>query len=282
MATAWWMVGRQAEASTALHRHLAAPEEARTAGRHVGRGDQQLGTGAGAQQREIDVRLEQFAKGIEIQRIEVVGREQARHLGHARATADAREPGIVAQEIGHAGLCHRLPHRPELGAGGGAAAFGEPRRNRHGVYCAGAGAADPADVERVVLQQAIEHAPGEGAMRPAALERQVEASLSARNSTTEALIRPPRRAPRRDQGPSWQHAGQQHNRHAFDRGIARIDAIDGGKVLAFQDILGRAGRNRRPACISTSCDRSARQATNRAAPPRRCGPPRRGQSNTRN
>ena len=42
---------------------------------------------------------------------------------------------------------------------------------------------------------------------------------------------------------SWQYVRHQHNRHAFDRGIARIDAIDGGKVLAFQDILGHARSN---------------------------------------
>ena len=170
--------GQAGRGQHALDRHLAAAEETGKAVGDVGRGDQQLGTGAGAQLREVDVRLEQFAEGIEIQRIEVVGREQTRHLGDRIGFADAREPGIVAQEIGHAGLCHRLPHGPELGARTGAAAFDEPRRNRHGVYRPGAGAADPADVDRLLLEQAIEHAPGEGAVRPAALQREVETSFS--------------------------------------------------------------------------------------------------------
>ena len=76
METAWWMVGRQAEASTALHRQLAAAEQARAAGRDVGGGDQQLGPAVARSMREIDVRLEQLAERVEAQRIEVVGREQ--------------------------------------------------------------------------------------------------------------------------------------------------------------------------------------------------------------
>ena len=198
------MDGGQARRSQhRLDRELAAPEQARAAGCHVGGGDQQLGAGARAQQREIDVRLEQLAERIEAQRIEVVGREQARHLRQRLRAADAGKPGIVAQEIGDAGLRHRLPHGPELGAGARPAALGEARRQGDGIDGAGAGGADPADVEGLVLEQAIEHAPGEGAVRAAPLERQIEAPLSPPEiQQREALIRPPPDAPRRASGPN--------------------------------------------------------------------------------
>ncbi len=63
----------------------------------------------------------------------------------------------------------------QLGARGRTAVLGEAGGERHGIDGAGAGGADPGDVERLVLEQAVEHAPGEGAVRAAALERQIEA-----------------------------------------------------------------------------------------------------------
>jgi len=45
----------------------------------------------------------------------------------------------------------------------------------HGVHRAGAGAAQPVDEQPVVEHQALEHAPGEGAMRAAALQGDVDA-----------------------------------------------------------------------------------------------------------
>ena len=176
------MVGRQAEAST--HCTVISRRRKRR-GRPVATSVAAISSSGPAlvrSMREIDVRLEQLAERIETQRIEVVGREQARHLGQSIRLGDAGEPGIVAQQIWHAGFGHRLPHGPQLRLRARTAAFSQARRERHGVDCAGAGAADPADVDGLLLEQAIEHAPGEGAMRAAALQREIETLLSPKGN----------------------------------------------------------------------------------------------------
>src|SRR6185437_7838645 len=66
------------------------------------------------------------------------------------------------------------PEMVELGARALGAALEVALRQHRGVDGASAGAADALDAELPVLEQAVEHAPGEGAMRAAALERQVD------------------------------------------------------------------------------------------------------------
>ncbi len=55
-----------------------------------------------------------------------------------------------------------------------AAAVGQAIGQHGGVHRAGAGRADALDGDALVLEQAVEHAPGEGAVRAAALQRQVD------------------------------------------------------------------------------------------------------------
>src|SRR5204862_3751035 len=47
-------------------------------------------------------------------------------------------------------------------------------RDHGGVHGAGAGGGDAVDEEAVVRQQSVEHAPGEGAMRAPALQREID------------------------------------------------------------------------------------------------------------
>src|SRR5262245_56719610 len=42
---------------------------------------------------------------------------------------------------------------------------------------------------------------------------------------------------------SWQHVGHEHNGYAIHARVPRIDAVDGGKVLALQHFLRPAGGN---------------------------------------
>ena len=49
-----------------------------------------------------------------------------------------------------------------------------------GVHGAGAGRADALELDRLLLEQAVEHAPGEGAVRAAALEGEVDGPDPAR------------------------------------------------------------------------------------------------------
>ena len=67
----------------------------------------------------------------------------------------------------------RAPARPDSA---------RPARHGNRVDGAGAGRAHPGDVERLVLEQPVEHAPGEGAVRAATLERQIEALLPPENA----------------------------------------------------------------------------------------------------
>ena len=54
------------------------------------------------------------------------------------------------------------------------AAFGVTVGQHRGVHGAGRGPGNAVDLEPRLFEQAIEHAPGEGAMRAAALEREID------------------------------------------------------------------------------------------------------------
>src|SRR5262249_15540115 len=140
---------------------------------------------------------------------------------------------IEAQQLGQARLGHTLPYGPELAARALPAALGQTRGQRHRVDGAGAGGADGAELNRLILEQAVEHAPGEGAVRPPALERKIEVFgwpkqaqwLSAPDqdrARTWASIR----------ASSWQTLARQHNRYAVDHHIASPDAVSGGEMVA--------------------------------------------------
>jgi len=49
-----------------------------------------------------------------------------------------------------------------------------PSREDRGVHRAGAGPADGLDLDALIIEKRIEHASGEGAVRPSALEREID------------------------------------------------------------------------------------------------------------
>ena len=184
--------------------------------------------------------------------------------------------GLLRNRSGTPALATASHTALSLARAAGAAALGKARGQRDGIDGAGAGGADPGDLERLVLEQTVEHAPGEGAVRAAALERQIEAPPSPPEISSKP--QPPfaaagRRTKAMHQRPqSWQHVERQHNRHALDLDMPRLDAVDGGKVLGGQHVARRAGcRHRCRPASARCCGRSARRATGRAAPPPPCG-----------
>ena len=94
--------------------------------------------------------------------------------------AQAVEKGIEAQEIGDSRLVYGLPHATQLRARATPVALQETGGRRHCIDGAGAGRADPADLELLVLEQAIENTPGEGAVRAAALECKINPNLPSK------------------------------------------------------------------------------------------------------
>jgi hypothetical protein len=67
------------------------------------------------------------------------------------------------------------PEARQLFERAGRAVLDQSGRDQDGVDRAGAGAADGAERQAALLKQAIQRAPGEGAVRAAALQRQIEA-----------------------------------------------------------------------------------------------------------
>ena len=71
------------------------------------------------------------------------------------------------------------------------------RRERHGVAGAGRGATDRGDLQPFVLEQPIEHAPGEGTVRAATLQGETECETArSRGFVTKQLSERQHRLPR--------------------------------------------------------------------------------------
>ena len=159
------------------------------AGLHIGRRDENLQVGIGAQRFEIDEPLDQILERIDVERIDVIGREIARHRvepGLHRRAFERRE----RQQPLHDGA---LQGRQAAAGGGRAPELGEPLLRllaaaackavgqHHGIHRARRRAGNALDGEPVVAQKLFEHAPGEGAVRAAALQREIDAlGLAAR------------------------------------------------------------------------------------------------------
>ena len=157
-------------------REPLATEDLGAAGFDVGGGDEHARRLQLLQPLEIDFALDQLAQRVDVERVGLVGRktrqrtrQRAHHqLGQARrAFAGGAQFHDLVPHAGQAGarafvrvLLVRHGLRPAV-------------RQRHGIDGAGAGAADAGEVEAPVLQQRVQHAPGEGAVRAAALQGQV-------------------------------------------------------------------------------------------------------------
>src|SRR5579883_760363 len=170
-----------------LDGEVAAVEDARLAAIDIGGGDEELQRLAVAQHGDVDRLFEQCPEIGMIEGIGLIGREEQRQLFHPERDRAAVEiPGALelldpgaANGIVPADLGHAAPETIERGARPGGPALVEALRQDGAVHRPGARPADPFDLDPLVLEQAVEHAPGESAMRAAALERQVDpAALS--------------------------------------------------------------------------------------------------------
>jgi hypothetical protein len=102
---------------------------------------------------------------VEIERIHHVRRHQRRlRRGRERTEQGRRRPGIADPSP--------QPRQPLPCSFG--SALGQPVGHRDGVHRAGAGAADRIEGEARLLQEPVEDAPGEGAERAAALQREAQ------------------------------------------------------------------------------------------------------------
>jgi predicted TIM-barrel fold metal-dependent hydrolase len=127
-----------------------------------------------------------IAEAERAQRVELIGRDELRH--HVQPDAGRRpvhvpgaieaveRRGLIGIEGGRADIADPAPETLEGGLGAVAAVM-ETVGEGAGVHRAGAGAADPLDIERLLFQEPVEDAPGKGAMRPAALQGERDPSF---------------------------------------------------------------------------------------------------------
>ncbi len=178
-----------------IGRQFRRAEQARLAGPDVGGGDEQLHVRSRAQAFEIHLFFQQVAQRVDLHRIELGRRPHAAHeVEHHEggivvdrpAVADSRNPAHDA--AGHAGKIGDAAPEPLQPVDRALApAFEKSIGEHHGVHGAGAGAADPVDIDVRIAHQPVHDAPGEGAMRPAALQRQADA-LHARLQPAQRLV----------------------------------------------------------------------------------------------
>ena len=165
-------------------RELAVAEHPAAPGAHVGRGDEQLDR-APRQALEIDRAGEDVAERVGSERVEIVGREQPRHHVHGDEGRRLVERPAAEQDVERAAperaeprrLRHALPEGGERRACSFGAAIGVAVGQHGGVHGAGRGAGDAVDLEPRLFQQPVEHAPGEGAVRAAALQGEVDGDI---------------------------------------------------------------------------------------------------------
>ena len=169
-------------------RHGVVLEHLAASGAHIGRGDEEMDRRL-RQDLEIDQLGKDLAQRILAHRIDVIGRHQARHEIHRdihgrRIERPAPEqhverPALERTEAG--GVRDAAPERPKRLTRAGSPAQLMAIDQHRGVHRAGGGAGDAVDRKPRLLEQTVEHAPGEGAVRPAALEGEIDQDGLARH-----------------------------------------------------------------------------------------------------
>ena len=152
-----------------VDRDLASLEDPRLAAGDLRRSDEEADRRRPAESREVHGVLQQGAEGIQVQRIELIGRDHAGHDVEGDLAGAAATQRREARGVGRS-----APQGLQLGPGALRPVFQEAGCQGDGIEGAGAGAADPVEAGPAVLQEAVQHAPGEGAVGTAALKRQVE------------------------------------------------------------------------------------------------------------
>ena len=165
---------------------LFAGEHLHLAGADVGRRQKQLDHFLLAHPLEIDLGVEQIAQRIHVERIELIGRQNAaqsvdknvvRRLIEAEIRVHLIQEGRRDEARG-SHLGHLLPESLQPFARALAAVERQAVGEHDGIDAAGAGRGDAVEADALVFQQAIEHAPSEGAVAAAALERQIDGLLT--------------------------------------------------------------------------------------------------------
>ncbi|EWS55571.1 hypothetical protein X551_01584 [Methylibium sp. T29] len=167
-----------------IDRQVLAGEDVGLAAAHAGSRDEQRDV-ATPQRVLVDMPPGHVAQRVQVQRVELIGAEGAKE---AVEPLVARQLVEVEAAAGRTGLAQRerredlaagadvVPEGRECRARAGAAATGMSRRQHGGVERAGTGARDRGDLDRVVLEQPVEHAPGEGTVGPSTLQSKIDAA----------------------------------------------------------------------------------------------------------
>jgi hypothetical protein len=203
-----------------VRRDLAVSEHPAASGADIGGSDEQLDRCSG-QPVEIDDLGQDVAQGIGAARTEVVGREHPRHHIHGdehgriveRPAAQQNVQRTAPERAEHRRLRYPAPEILQRGARPRGAVGGKAVDQHRGVHRARRCARDAVDAQPGFLEQAVEHAPGESAVRAAALQREVHQNGSAarRHRACGHLV-----SPERSKRP---HAPGQHAAfHRKDRG----------------------------------------------------------------
>src|SRR5690606_1813873 len=124
----------------------------------------------------------QVAQRVEVYRVEIVGRDYPAQPLHEQVAWRVVEAAAAPHPVPDAapdrrealGIANCLPEAPPMRTGSLGTAALQPVRENDGIHCPGAGAADRADREPVVLEQAVEHTPGQRSVRSATLQCQID------------------------------------------------------------------------------------------------------------
>jgi len=169
--------------------------------------NQQFNAFARAKFFKIDDLGEMVAQRVEVERIELIGAGKIcqrfePEIGGRRAEGERSEIGVEKLALdGRQGafLADREPEVMELATGALAPVIDEPLGERHRVHRPRARAADRLDIEPVILEKEVEHAPRIGAVRPSPLQSKIDRlHLNGSLARAQALTRRSSRRRSRD------------------------------------------------------------------------------------
>ena len=132
-----------------------------------------------ADRLEVDEALDHVLERIDVERVEVIRRQHARHARRtsrpSRGTNGNRRSTTAALQVGQVAVdAHRAPEIGEPLARLVGSAAGEPVGQHDRVDRSRRSAGNTLDLETAVVEQLVEDAPGEGAVRAAALQREID------------------------------------------------------------------------------------------------------------
>src|SRR5271166_275688 len=181
--------GQTSRGEQNVRRNSIVLEHVTAAGPNIGSGDEELYR-CSRQPLEIDCFGKNCTQWIFSHRIQVIGRQQARHEIHddverRRVQRPAAEKHIERPAPERAEASRLGDAAPEIlqgRAGAGGPAFRVAIDQHRGIHRAGRRARNAVDSEPGLLEQTIEHAPGECPVRASALQREIDKDEIARDS----------------------------------------------------------------------------------------------------